>query len=212
MSSNDLTPEKDFEATLENSRDLRSLQILHFAYTASVVLFGCVVLFLYFNEGPENDSINPEHIEGIEQELAGEPTDLSLLATLSIVHGVLAIGFVCAGFVIYRRILTGNLGRSMLSNPHVLQRADLNRPEVKFWILMRGASILRTTLFEGPALIGLVACLMGVMTKKIYSEPIYWLNAGYAVFFIFFIMGAFPTRNRIKKVYRESMDSGEEIY
>lgn len=63
---------------------------------------------------------------------------------------------------------------------------------------LRSALVLRLALLEGPALFGLVICLLAGISGALRATPLYWLNALSAVAFIGYGVLSFPTVERLE--------------
>ncbi|MBM4117619.1 hypothetical protein FJ251_07705 [bacterium] len=63
---------------------------------------------------------------------------------------------------------------------------------------LRGALIVRLALLEGPALFGLVICLIAATGGALRATPLYWLNALSAVAFVGYGVLSFPTAERLE--------------
>jgi len=63
---------------------------------------------------------------------------------------------------------------------------------------LRGALIVRLAVLEGPALFGLVICLIAATGGALRATPLYWLNALSAVAFLGYGVLSFPTAERLE--------------
>lgn len=190
----DLT-ESDLEAFLEGSADLRGLQILHVAFALGIFLFAVLILALFSSgvlEGPRGP---------------GGGKDASFLSILSLVHALLA----CASWALAFPLFRAGLARGGFRAPARDPAGDSVSPGAAgtpgetvavFVQRLRGASLLRLAILEGPALFGLVICLVAASEGVLGDAPVYWLNSLSALLFLLFAGIAFPSRSRILALFR----------
>ena len=156
--------------------DVRGLQVLSAALLAGAVIFGLVVVGM--------------HLGGVFPAPAGGPgaAERSLIWLLSLVH---------AGVFVLSWIVSSVLPTVML---HGVLRQAPSSPEAGVRRLigsLRGAHMVRCAFREGPALFGLVICLVASIHGVLAELPRYWLNAASAVVFVLWGLAAFPTRDRL---------------
>ncbi len=156
--------------------ELKALQAIQAALVTGVLLFGLVVVVL---------AIRPQSIG------AAPPTPAATLTLLSLVHGVMALGAWAAAFLLHGALLR-SAGAGAGAPDGALSLAAL-----------RKATLVRLALLEGPALFGLVVCLLAALGGTLREAPIYGLNAVSALAFLAFAALSFPTRERVESSLTE---------
>lgn len=63
---------------------------------------------------------------------------------------------------------------------------------------VQGAYIVRAAMREGPALMGLVACLMGAGNGALRDQPAYWANALPALLFVGWVLSFLPDEHAVR--------------
>lgn len=170
MKAGDPTRKQAFRAALGDA-DLKALQAIQAALMTGVLLFGLVVVLL---------AIRPQSIG------AALPTPAATLTLLSLVHGVMALGAWAAAFLLHGALLrSASAGAGAPAGAESLAA-------------LRKATLVRLALLEGPALFGLVICLLAALGGTLRETPVYWLNAASALAFLAFAALSFPTRERVE--------------
>jgi hypothetical protein len=65
---------------------------------------------------------------------------------------------------------------------------------------LRAATIVRSALFEGAALMGAVVCMMAVRLGVAPEATWVWLNGTSSLVFLAVVMATFPTRERLERL------------
>jgi len=151
--------------------ELRAMQVVQVALMAGVLFFGLVVAVL---------AIRPQTVG------AAPPTPAATLSLLSLVHGAMALGAWAVAFLLH-----GALLRRAVADEAAGTGADA-------LAALRKAMLVRLALLEGPALFGLVVCLLAALGGALRATPIYWLNALSALAFLAIAVLSFPTRERVE--------------
>ncbi len=173
MNAGDPTRKQAFRQAL-GPNELRAMQAIQAALMAGVLLFSLVVVLL---------AIRPQAAA-----LATPPATLTLL---SLVHGAMAIGIWSLAPMLQTALLARARPESGASEAAAALAA------------IRSAGLLRLALLEGPALFGLVTCLLAARGGALREQPLYWLNALSAGAFLAYAALSFPTRERVETFYAE---------
>ena len=119
---------------------------------------------------------------------SGEATDpdTSGLYFITLFHLFLALGLYVAIPFVYRTVL------------QQASKADVEAILTR----IRTAEIVRLAMFEGAALFGLVACVIGTTSGAMAAQPIYWGNLFSTFVMLGFVALAFPTQDRLENIFR----------
>lgn len=174
---------------LLNPKEIRTIQIVHFALGAGAVAFFLVVFFLYMN-GPEN------------------PT--SEAATLNVFSMTLLV------FAVVAYPLARWLPEQFYENSLVADSLRKNLPKAKnqadeFLSLFRMASVMRLGIMEGVAFFGLVVCFLGAQSGALNTHPIYWLNVIPTIILLIHVLLNIPNQNKIEDKYRIKVVERKEV-
>lgn len=155
---------------------VRTLQVIFITIATGVGLFAVVVVALFWSQTGE--------VEPTE-------TQVSLVRLLSLVHVLTAATvYLFAGPLVYRKVLEKEApDAGAQGEQEVLKR-------------IRTAEIVRLALFEGVAMLGLFACLMGAIFGVFREAPVYWLNLLSSFVLLGFVGRNFPTAARLEAVFR----------
>jgi len=161
--------------------DVRALQIIYLAIALGVALFALVVVALYWWQ---TEAVAPTVIQA------------SVVQLLTLVHVFTAATvYLFAGPLVYRKVLgTEASGEGSGEGGDVLRR-------------IRTAEIVRLALIEGVAMVGLVACLLGVLFGVLREAPVYWLNLFSTFVLLGFVGRNLPTAERLEAVFRRYVES-----
>jgi hypothetical protein len=177
--------QKDFEATLLPG-DVRMLQIAQIVLAMGIVVFAVVVVVLPTTRAPQ----------------AGEP-DFQMAQVLSLVTAILTVtswalaAFIPGVFLSPRRL------EKAVDRPFCGRDGQpIDSPAGKCVALIRSVWVMRLTVLEAPALLGLITCLLAASNGAINAQPIYALNGTPAALFLVFAAATFPTRQRLIDVFR----------
>jgi hypothetical protein len=69
---------------------------------------------------------------------------------------------------------------------------------------LRQATIVRLALFEAPALLGGVVCLLAVQMRVAGAAPWVWVNAASTLLLVGLVVGTFPSRERVERTLRDA--------
>lgn len=114
-----------------------------------------------------------------------EAEQVQFLTLLSAVHVFLCLSGWTLGWLLFQRTLAA---------PAAARGGPMAR--------LRAATILRLALFEGPALLGAVICLLAVQLGAAKELPLVWLNAISTFVLLFLVVVTFPTRDRVEQTLR----------
>lgn len=114
-----------------------------------------------------------------------EAEQVQFLTLLSAVHAFMCLSGWTMGWLLFQRTL---------ASPAAARGGPMAR--------LRAATILRLALFEGPALLGAVICLLAVQLGAAKELPLVWLNAISTFVLLFLIVVTFPTRDRVEQTLR----------
>lgn len=189
MSSRQRLTATEFEAALEeHAADVRGLQILHLAFVGGVILLGMLTAFLSLS-GPQG--------------AVDRDPDATLYLILSGAHAAVAVlGGLVMGRVLPSAMLRMTARQIGSRSGDAAASSDDSSPASHLLAGLRGAMILRLAALEGPALFGLVICLLAGLEGDLGAYPLIWLNAISAVFLILFTVATYPTRDRLVDVFR----------
>lgn len=177
----------DFQQALTPSA-IRVSKIIHFAMAAGLIMFGLVVAYVYSQTEVEPDS-----------------DFIPTLDLLSIIHVAITVSTWTVGkFIFDRQFLPQNLQASLI-RPMVDQegRTIELTPAQRCVSLIRTAFILRLTLFEAPAFVGLAIAMLSVVNGVAKIEPAYLFNMASAVVAIGFIGITFPSAELYEKIFQD---------
>jgi len=160
----------DLEKAL-TPEQLRVTKIIRIALMLGITLFYALVLLPYFLVNPERFNLS----------------DVFLMNTLSLVHGVFTLIATAAAFFLSKMILR----RERLSN------GTPEKVALQAVALHRVSSLLLMAPIEGAAFFGAVVCMVGIQNKLMQFMPIYLLNSASAVLLIVVGLITFPTRERV---------------
>lgn len=166
---------------------IRTWQIIYAALLAGATVFAGIVLLLYIQQ---------------PRAAAAEPADASFLRILTMVHVAIAAGCYMAAFAV-SRFFAGDKGLEFVQrNAGGLTEDGGLQASLYLQAVFTGA-IIRAALMEGPALFGVIACLMGVTEGVIPQQPVYWLNLFSYVIFAGMVVWTFPTRQRLEDRFKD---------
>jgi hypothetical protein len=177
------TENLDFEGFQKalTPQHLLTFRVIYIALLLGVSLFLGIVLFMTYSTSEE--SKKPQGALGI----------------LTVVHVVLASSVYLVSIVLFR-YMTGLAFFRKRKVASVHQDTSL---EHRYLIAVFSAYIIRVALFEGPALFGVIVCLLGATEGTIQQNPIYWLNLfSYAILAILIIY-TFPTRTKLEDLFKK---------
>lgn len=157
------------QALRPSASELRALQVVQTALMGGVIIFGLVVVLLAMRPPAAGAAAIPQRV----------------LVLLSAVHAVIALG-IWALAPIVQGLLLARLRAQAGPNAALIAGA------------LRSALILRLALLEGPALFGLVICLLAATSGALRATPLYWLNALSALAFLAYGVLRFPTMERLE--------------
>lgn len=163
-----------------SDEDVRALGILQAALGAGPLMFWVAIVVM--SQLPE---------------LQGRTADagqVQLVMLLSAVHGVVCLSTWPLAVVLFQRTLSAGGGDApgSTSGPH---SGSMSR--------LRAATILRLALFEAPALLGAVTCLLALQLGAARELPLVWLNAASTFVLLFMVVVTFPTRERVERTLRD---------
>jgi len=170
-------------------------QIIAGVLFLGVTLFLGIVLFLYSQNSGVEDSY--------------QTSELGILSLLSTIHiGVACICYIVAYFVYCSFTSLKGLAKRIASPPPNMNPVEMT-PELCASGSIFTAYLMRAALLEGPAMFGVIVCLLGVLNGEIRTEPIYWFNLfSYCIFGVV-TLWTFPTRERLETIFqRRFMEQG----
>lgn len=158
--------------TVLNDNVISTLQILHLILCVAPIVFGGIILYL-----GESITVKPAD------------SDVGMIRTLTLVHGILFVGVVFIAPFVEKRVLFAN---------------RLHEPQ-SFLTAIRASLIIRIAMYEGVAMLGLVTCFLGSMNGVLQANPMYYLNALSAAFLVMYVLTNLPNRARLEDVYQEML-------
>ena len=168
-------------------------RLLSFQVTAVMLFLGATaflgVLLLLYSQNPPQESY-------------GQASSPEFLSILSIVHLCLACACYAAAFFIYRYLTSWKGLKRAIEFPQVNLNREENTLEMRACLSIFTAYIIRAAFMEGPAMLGMIACLMGVTEGEIQDKPIYWLNLFSYILFAVMVLWTFPTTERLEDIFQ----------
>jgi hypothetical protein len=157
---------------------VRSLRIIQGAIGAGVLVFALVVLGMHAR---------------VSADVPPPPQVLVfLMQILTLVHFVMAATM----YPLARFIFTRMVSRERLAKSGGMGPAGILS-------LMRMGIIMRLTMYEGVAFVGLVVCMVGVLEGVLRAYPVYWVNAFSTAVLLLFVMRTFPSEERLIAIFEE---------
>jgi hypothetical protein len=183
------TQEREFEALLEKNH-LRAMQILQGAFSLGVAMFALVIGVFYLTAAAQMVRM-----------------DATIFPIFSGVHAFVALSCWVVGLSapsLVARLAPSGLIRGVGTALEGSSAAE------RILAQIRTAFILRLALLQGPALFGLVICLLGSKDGTLREKPIFWLNGLSAALFLAYSLATFPTRDRAMEMFRDFAGRLEE--
>ena len=177
--------------------NVRGLQILQLAFTAGVILFSAVVVFLTFSGAAGNPEAPVRDEDGMPMGLL-----------LSAIHVFITISSWTMGGILFAasvRRMASALADSIRDTTD--QDAIASAIDHVALPQLRGAWILRLAMREGAALFGAVTCLICSFTGALESQPLYWLNLLGPVFLVVFSVLTFPTSGSLASHIKKALEN-----
>lgn len=184
---------EDFEAALDARQQVRAQQLTHIAISIGPVLFAGVVGYLHATTQP----------------MPLPPGTIELLRVLSFTHIAVALGCWMAAFVIPALMLKPARLEAAMERPLVAPFGlgpAITDPREILLLAMSKAHLLRLALLEGPALFGLVICLLGAIRGGLHEHPVYWFNTGSTFVLVVVAALTFPTRDKLVEAFRRKKE------
>lgn len=128
------------------------------------------------------------------------PGDVSIVQTLSLVHGLLLVVSLPVSLFLLPTMLTNSRQLARCGQLEGLQAARCLVGGVM------GRAIARIAVLEGVALFGLVVCLLGVLNGAMEEQPLYWLNAASLLVLVAVSLATFPTAERLEGEARRLLE------
>jgi len=122
--------------------------------------------------------------------------DFTVLNMLSVINVAVLFAFLFLGNVLFERMFS----------PARLQGLEESEPERLALVMvghLRSAVILRLSLLEGAAFVGIAVCIVGLTRGVMDVEPLYYLNLGSLVVLLLYGVMTFPTKERILSWFEE---------
>lgn len=185
---------EDFEAAIDSGQQLRMQQGIHVAIGLGPIVFAVIIGFVYSRTAAQPP----------------DPDSIGLLRFVSLVH--IAVAFICwtASFIVPGVILSVRRLDAAIGQPMVAARGltrPITDPYEILLTLMLQAHIVRIALLEGPALFGLVVCLVGTVQGQIQTHPVYWFNTGSTVVLALLLAITYPTRDKLVETFRRKKET-----
>jgi len=162
-------------------KDLRGMRLVHFIFAGSLLSFALVAVVLQLAGGS-----------------TGKSLDENSLLIMSGAHAFVALSGFALSFLLPVLVLKPASIRKMDA-----QRSARGLPPVEgsraalYVSAIRAAWILRLALQEGPAVFGLVICVLAVTGGQMAEQPLYWLNGMSTLLFLVTAVMTIPTRERV---------------
>jgi len=151
---------------------LQTLQIIHVALGMGIIMFCCIVLYLVTN--------------GTATSAGADPATARIMSWIHI--GVAVSSYPMA--VIAFTMTIHGVRRSIVKGGSIATAGAK----------LQAAYIVRLALFEGVAIVGLIAVLLSGQAV-LQEQPAYWANLVSAAAFLLFLAMTFPTRGRVEALF-----------
>jgi len=134
-----------------------------------------------------------------------EPLDI--LTTLTPINIVMLVVLGSVGQFIYRFRFSAKQLESAYGNDLRDREGNIivATPAEKAIYFIRASMLLRTALFEGSAFFGLAALMIAATSGFLLSFLWIWINVLPLVVFIALIVITFPTKNRVLRIFENSI-------
>jgi hypothetical protein len=180
---------QEFQAAL-TPEAVRMFQIVHGAVGMGVGVFLLIVIGMYVNGLPAAEAAPADNPEGLMQ-------------VMTVVHfALLAVLLVLSAMLFNAQFSDARLRSGVNLTLNDAKGRPLTDNGSRCLALMRTAMILRLAMLEGPALFGLVVCLLGAINGFLHTHPLYWVNAASALYFIGYVVQTFPNRQRMEEIFQ----------
>jgi hypothetical protein len=160
-------------------KDLRGMRIVHFTLAGSLLSFALVAVVLQLTSGG-----------------TGKEVESDSLLILSGAHAFVALTCFGLSFALPMMMLKPASIERMATQRSSRGIPSLDQPAL-YVSVIRAAWILRLALQEGPAMFGLVICVLGVTGGQMDEQPLYWLNSLTTVLFLITAVMTIPSRERV---------------
>ncbi len=180
---------QEFQAAL-TPEAVRMFQIVQGAVGMGVAVFLLIVIGMYVNGSAAAEAAPADNPEGLMQ-------------AMTLVHfALLAVLLVLSAMLFNAQFSDARLRSGVNLTLNDAKGRPLTDNGSRCLALMRTAMILRLAMLEGPALFGLVICLLGAMNGFLHTHPLYWVNAASALYFIGYVVQTFPNRQRMEEIFQ----------
>ena len=166
---------------------LWTFRVIYIALLSGVSLFLCVLLFMAYSKSYPDEPANSQDI----------------LLLLTIIHIVIASSCYLVSFIVFRFLTTPGRLRKMKPSVVLSPGRQSSALEQQYLTAIFTAHIIRAAFFEGPALFGMIICLLGVLDGYIQQHPAYWLNLFSFVVMAGMMIYTFPTETKLEDLFKK---------
>jgi hypothetical protein len=174
---------RDIDRALTD-KDLRGMRIMHFALVGGLTMFLLVAVVLYLT----TENVVSKTLDGNE------------LLMMSGAHAFVALTCFALSFILPALMLKPSTIEKMMQQ-RAANGVPALEPAALYVSAIRGAWVLRLTLQEGPAVFGLIICVMAVNSGAMAEQPLYSLNGLTTMLFLAGAIMAIPSRERALNMF-----------
>ena len=171
---------------------VRVFQIVQVALVFGIMVMLVVILFLF----------------GIGGEVHPGEVDEAFPRSLTIVLAITTLLALPIAEYTYRALLSSKRLRKYAEVPLRDKSRVIDDPAEKVLTLVQQATVARVSIYNAPALFGLIICLLGINSGFIFAYPQYVIAAVPAFLQLGFLAATFPTRDRLVRVVRGVLGRG----
>jgi hypothetical protein len=168
------------------SQILLTFCVIYIALLSGVTLFLGILLVMAYSKSPDETAKSQD-----------------ILSLLTIVHIVIASSCYLVSFIVFRFLTNPARLRKIKSSVVLSPGRQSSALEQQYLAAIFSAHIVRAGFFEGPALLGLIICLIGVLDGCIQQHPIYWLNLFSFVVMAGMMIHTFPTKVKLEDLFKK---------
>jgi hypothetical protein len=129
---------------------------------------------------------------------------LFLMPILTAIHVLLAVIMYSLASIIFKKLLR----KDRLSTLSHAAASDAGYTEMtqseKYLLLVRSAIIVRSAVYEGIGMFGLIICLIGAANGILQSHTVYWVNTFSTIVALWMILKTYPSRDMILEICKKA--------
>ena len=171
------------------------------------------------NLDPHSTFLPPNRYKNMRQDTEGEfgsvgvalfpgEVDEAFPRSLTIVLAITTLLALPIAEYTYRALLSSKRLRKYAEVPLRDKSRVIDDPAEKVLTLVQQATVARVSIYNAPALFGLIICLLGINSGFIFAYPQYVIAAVPAFLQLGFLAATFPTRDRLVRVVRGVLGRG----